>query len=69
MDKRRSNKRRIKHSLNNPQTSKNDVKEGYWSFFGEEAPPGAQEEWERQKKAKREEAAKRRVEGYEWFFK
>jgi hypothetical protein len=68
MDKRRTNKRRTKQSLNNPQTPKNDVKEGYWSFFGEEAPPGAQEEWNAQKKAKRAEAAKRRTEGYEWFF-
>ena len=69
MDKRRSNKRRTKQSLNTPQTPKNDVKEGYWSFFGEEAPPGTQEEWDRKKKERRDKEARRRIEGYEWFFK
>jgi len=65
------NKKRTK-SLRTQKPSKDqlkaDRKEGYWWFFGEEAPPGAQEEWESRQKAKREEAAKRRIEGYEWFF-
>ncbi len=69
MDKRRSNKRRTKQSLNNPQTPKNDVKEGYEWLFGEEAPPGAKEEWDRKQKERREQEARRRIEGYEWFFK
>jgi DNA-binding transcriptional MocR family regulator len=72
MDNRRSNKRRTKQSLNNPQTPnqtpKKDVKDGYWWLFGEEAPAGAQEEWTKQEKERRAEEAQRRVEGYEWFF-
>ncbi len=66
---RRSNKRRTTHTTNTPKSQKKDVKEGYWWFFGEEAPPGAQEEWDRKQKEQREKEARRRTEGYEWFFK
>ena len=60
--------RRTKPVPTTPKSPKNDLKNGYWWMFGEEAPPGAQEEWESRQKAKREEQAKRRTEGYEWFF-
>ncbi len=64
-----SNKRRTKPSMNTPQPPKNDLVEGYWWFFGIEAPPGAQEEYDRKQAERREEEARRRTEGYEWFFK
>ena len=63
-----SNKRRTKPSMNTPKPPKNDLVEGYRWFFGEQAPPGAQEEWDRQQKERREEEANHRIEGYEWFF-
>jgi hypothetical protein len=68
LDNRRSNKRRTKQLTNTPKSPEKDPKNGYWWLFGEEAPPDMQEEWDRKHKAKREEAAKRRTEGYEWFF-
>jgi len=61
--------RRTKPVPTTPKSPKNDLKNGYWWMFGDEAPLGAQEEWESRQKAKREEQAKRRTEGYEWFFK
>ena len=68
MDNSRSNKRRTKQSLNTPKSPKTDPKNGYWWMFGEEAPPGEQEIWDRAQKERREEDARRRTEGYEWFF-
>jgi hypothetical protein len=61
--------RRTKQSLNTPKSPKTDPKNGYWWMFGEEAPPGEQEKWDRARKEKREKEAKRRTEDYEWFFK
>jgi predicted transcriptional regulator len=52
----------------NPPRDKNNLIEGYWRSFGEEAPPGAQEEWDKRQAERREEEARRRIEGYEWFF-
>ena len=61
--------KRTRPSNNAPQSRpKKDLAEGYWWFFGKEAPPGAQEEHDRRVAEKREQQAKRRVEGYEWFF-
>ncbi len=64
----RSNKRRTKPSTNTPKPPTKDTKEGCWWFFGEEAPPGAQQEWDRKQKERRQGAAQRRIEGYEWLF-
>jgi DNA-binding transcriptional ArsR family regulator len=68
-----ASKRRIyrgtKQTTNTPKSPTKDRLEGYWWLFGEDAPPGEQEEREREQKEKREETAKRRTEGYEWFFR
>ncbi len=64
----RSIKRRTKHATNTPQPPKKDLKNGYWWFFGEEAPAEAKEQWDREQQAKREEEANRKPTGYEWFF-
>ena len=61
--------KRTKRSVipsNSPQ--KKDLTEGYRWLFGEESPPDAQEEYDKQVRHRREEEAKRRIEGYEWFF-
>jgi DNA-binding transcriptional ArsR family regulator len=66
---RRSIYKRTRPSNNAPQSPpKKDLAEGYWWFFGKQAPPEAQEEHDRQVAQRREQEAKRRVEGYEWFF-
>jgi len=69
MDNRRSNRRRTKPVPTTPKSPEKDLKNGYWWLFGEEAPPGAQEEWDRKQKQKREEEENRRTDAYEWFFK
>jgi DNA-binding transcriptional ArsR family regulator len=53
----------------NPPRGENDLTEGYWSLFGKEAPLGAQKQWDKNQAEKRQEEARRRIEGYEWFFK
>ena len=68
VDSRRSNRRRTKPSMNTPKSPKNNPVEGYWWLFGEEAPPGAQEEFDRQEQKRREKEDKCRIEGFEWFF-
>jgi DNA-binding transcriptional MocR family regulator len=61
--------RRTKRSVTTPQTpQKKDLVDGYWWFFGEEAPPGAQEAYDEEVGQRRKEEATRRIEGYEWFF-
>jgi DNA-binding transcriptional ArsR family regulator len=61
--------RGTKHSVIPPNSPpKKDLAEGYWWFFGEEAPEGAQEAYDEEIRRKREEEANRRIEGYEWFF-
>jgi len=69
MDNRRSNSRRTKPVPTTPKSPQKDLKNGYWWLFGEEAPQGAQEEWDRKQKQKREEEANRRTDAYDWFFK
>jgi Helix-turn-helix domain len=63
-----SNKRQTKRQEDTPQPPKKDLAEGYWWFFGEEAPPGAQEAYDREVAERREREARRRIEGWEWFF-
>jgi DNA-binding transcriptional MocR family regulator len=61
--------RRTKRSVTPPNSPpEKDLAEGYWRLFGEEAPPGAQEAYKEEVRQRREEEAKRRIEGYEWFF-
>jgi DNA-binding transcriptional ArsR family regulator len=51
-----------------PPTPQKDRIEGYWWFFGEEAPPGAEEKHRLEENYRREQAARRRTEGYNWLF-
>jgi DNA-binding transcriptional ArsR family regulator len=61
-------KGQTKRQEGTPLPPKTDLAEGYWWFFGEEAPPGAQEEYDRTLAERRQREAERRIEGYEWFF-
>jgi DNA-binding transcriptional ArsR family regulator len=63
-----SNKRRTKRQEGTPLPPKGDVKEGYQWLFGGSASPDAELEHIREVQKKREEEAKRRRRGYEWFF-
>jgi DNA-binding transcriptional ArsR family regulator len=63
-----SNKRRTKRQEGTPLPPKGDVKEGYQWLFGGSASPDAELEHIREAQKKREEEAKRRRRGYEWFF-
>lgn len=57
-----------KHNEDTPLPPKKDLKRGYWWLFGEEAPPGLQEEHLNEVKERQEEESRRRKKGYEWFF-
>ncbi len=59
--------RKTKRS-NDPLTPKKDPKRGYRWLFGEETPPGAEEEHRREVEKRREELAQRRKEGAAWLF-
>ena len=63
-----SNKRQTKRQEDTPLPPKGDVKEGYQWLFGGSASPDAELEHIREVQKKREEEAKRRRRGYEWFF-
>jgi predicted ArsR family transcriptional regulator len=63
-----SNKRQTKRQEGTPLPPKGDVKEGYQWLFGGSASPDAELEHIREVQKKREEEAKRRRRGYEWFF-
>ena len=63
-----SNKRQTKRQEGTPLPPKGDVKEGYQWLFGGSASPDAELEHVREVQKKREEEAKRRRRGYEWFF-
>ena len=65
----RSNSRRTKPSKNTPKSPSKNVREGYEWLFSEDPPPDAQQEHDAAIQKRREEEAKRRTEGYEWFFK
>jgi DNA-binding transcriptional ArsR family regulator len=61
--------RRTKRSVISPNSPpKKVLAEGYRWLFGEESPSDAQEEYDKQVRHRREEEAKRRIEGYERFF-
>jgi DNA-binding transcriptional MocR family regulator len=64
-----SNKRRTRQLRTSPKSPSKSVTDGYWWLFGEEAPPDRQEAHDQAVKKRREEEAKRRSEGFEWFFK
>jgi DNA-binding transcriptional ArsR family regulator len=51
-----------------PNPPRKDPKRGYGWLFGQEAPPGAQEEHDRRVTERREEEARRRARGFEWLF-
>jgi DNA-binding transcriptional ArsR family regulator len=62
------NKRRTRLSRTPPKSPTKSVTEGYEWLFGDSAPKEKQQAHDRKEKRKREEEAKRRSEGYEWFF-
>ena len=62
------NKGLTKRHEGSPLPPKKAYKEGYWSFFGEDAPPERQEEHDRETNTKRKEEAKKRRRGFEWLF-
>ena len=62
-----SNKRRTKRHEGSPLPPKGDVKEGYQWLFDDSTSPDAEPEHIREVQKKREEEAKRRRRGYEWF--
>jgi DNA-binding transcriptional ArsR family regulator len=64
-----SNKRRTKQLRIPPKSPSKNVTEGYEWLFGEELPPEQQLEHDRTVQKQREEEAKRRRDGFEWFFK
>jgi DNA-binding transcriptional MocR family regulator len=66
--KRSSNKRRTKPSRTPPKSPTKSVTEGYEWLFGQEAPADQQELHDREQKQKREAEAKRRSDGFEWYF-
>jgi hypothetical protein len=63
------NKRRTKQLRTPPKSPTKNVTEGYEWLFGQEAPAEQRELHDREQKQKREEEAKRRTEGFEWYFK
>jgi DNA-binding transcriptional ArsR family regulator len=63
-----SNKRQTKRQEDSPLPPKNDYKEGYWLLFGEEVPDKADKEHHRLTLQRRQEAAQRRQDHYEWLF-
>ena len=59
---------RTRRQEGTPLPPKEDPKGGYGWLFGQEAPPGAQEEHDRRVAQRREAEARRRVRGFEWLF-
>ena len=62
------NKGQTKQKEGTPLPPKGDVKEGYQWLFGDSSSPDAELKHTREVQKKREEEAKRRRKGYEWFF-
>ena len=62
------NRRRTKPSKNTPKSPSNSVKDGYEWLFGDTAPQEKHQVQDQEEKLKREEAARRRTDGYEWLF-
>jgi DNA-binding transcriptional ArsR family regulator len=63
-----SNKRQTKRQEVSPLPPKNNLKDGYWSFFGEEPPQDLQEKHQKQVTQSRQEEAHQRRRGFEWLF-
>ena len=63
-----SNKKQTKRQEVPPLPPKGDVKKGYQWLFDDSTSPEAELEHIREVQKKREEEAKRRRRGYEWFF-
>jgi DNA-binding transcriptional ArsR family regulator len=63
-----SNRGRTKRKEGTPLPPKEDPKTGYGWLFGQEAPPGAQEEHDRRVAEKRKREARHRARGFEWLF-
>ena len=62
-----SNKRQTKRQEVPPNPQKDRI-DGYWWFFGEEPPPDAEEKHRLEGDHRRQQAARRRIEGYDWLF-
>jgi DNA-binding transcriptional ArsR family regulator len=62
------NRGRTKQREGTPLPPKEDPKRGYGWLFGQEEPPGAQEEHDRRVAERREGEARRRARGFEWLF-
>jgi DNA-binding transcriptional MocR family regulator len=62
------NIRRTKRLRTPPKSPTKSVTEGYEWLFGQEAPADKREMHDREQKQKREEEAKRRRDGFDWFF-
>jgi DNA-binding transcriptional ArsR family regulator len=62
------NRGRTRRQEGTPLPPKKDPKGGYGWLFGEETPPGTQEEHDRRVAQRREEEARRRARGFEWLF-
>jgi DNA-binding transcriptional ArsR family regulator len=62
------NRGRTRRQEGTPLPPKEDPKSGYGWLFGQEAPPGAQEEHDQAVAQRREEEARRRARGFEWLF-
>jgi hypothetical protein len=63
------NKRRTRQLRTPPKSPTKSVKDGYEWLFGKEASADQQDLANREQIQKREEEAKRRRDGYEWFFR
>jgi DNA-binding transcriptional ArsR family regulator len=63
------NKRRTRPSRTPPKSPTKSVTDGYEWLFGQEATADQQQSAIREQISKREEEAKRRRDGYEWFFR
>ena len=62
------NRGRTKRQEATPLPPKEDPKRGYGWLFGQQEPPGAQEEHDRRVAQRREVEARHRVRGFEWLF-
>src|SRR4051794_13906298 len=68
MKKQGSNIRRTKQLRTPPKSPTKSVTDGYEWLFGQEAPADQQALHDREQREQRKEEAKRRSDGFEWFF-
>ena len=62
------NRGRTRRQEGTPLPPKEDPKSGYGWLFGQQEPPGAQQEHDRRVAERREREARRRARGFEWLF-